>query len=367
MDKLQNARQTINEVDREMAKLFVRRMDAVRTVAEYKAQMGLPVLDAAREAAVVERNSALVSDEELRSYYVSFIKSNMEISRSYQHRLLEGMKIAYCGVEGAFAHIAACKIFPDGVAVSYDSFGSAYAAVADGECDCAVLPIENSYAGEVGQVTDIMFNGSLHINGMYDLKITQNLLGLPGTDISDIRTVISHPQALSQCAQYIKDHHFESVQASNTAAAAQELTNIGDKSIAAIASAETAAIYGLEIIDHDINESGTNTTRFAVFSRSEKKSKASDNVFVLMFTVSNVAGALAKAIGIIGKHGFNMRVLRSRPIKDENWKYYFYVEAEGDSNSDNARIMLDELAGCCDKLKVVGNYTNATLDGGDKE
>ncbi len=367
MDKLQNARQTINEVDREMAKLFVRRMDAVRDVAEYKAQMGLPVLDTAREAAVVERNSALVSDEELRSYYVSFIKSNMEISRSYQHRLLEGMRIAYCGVEGAFAHIAARKIFPDGVAVSYDSFGAAYSAVADGECDCAVLPIENSYAGEVGQVTDLMFDGELHINGVYDLKITQNLIGLPDAALSDIRTVISHPQALSQCAVYIKKHGFESVQASNTAAAAQELASIGDKSVAAIASAETAAIYGLEILDHDINESGTNTTRFAVLSRSEKKAAAADNVFVLMFTVGNVAGALAKAVGIIGKHGFNMRVLRSRPVKYENWRYYFYVEAEGDSDSDNARAMLDELSGCCDKLKIVGNYTNSAPNGGTNQ
>lgn len=365
MDKLQNARQTINEVDKEMAKLFERRMNAVRAVAEYKAQMGIPVLDAAREAAVVERNSAYVDDEELRSYYVSFIKSNMEISRSYQHRLLEGMKIAYCGVEGAFAHIAARKIFPDGVAVAYDSFAAAYAAVANGECDCAVLPIENSYAGEVGQVTDLMFDGTLHINGVYDLKITQNLLALPGTKLSDIRKVVSHPQALSQCSQYIKNHGFETVQASNTAAAALKVSHGADKTVAAIASAETAGIYGLEITDHDINESGTNTTRFAVLSRSEKKGKSPDNVFVLMFTVGNVAGALAKAVGIIGKHGYNMRVLRSRPVKDENWKYYFYVEAEGDSDSDDAKAMLGELAGCCDKIKVVGNYTNATLDGGD--
>lgn len=155
------------------------------------------------------------------------------------------MKIAYSGVEGAFANIAASRIFPDGHLVSFGDFEEAYNAVVDGECDCCVLPIENSFAGEVGQVMDLMFQGSLYINGVYGLPVVQNLLALPGTKMSDIKEVVSHPQALSQCAAYITKHGYSMRQSSNTARAAKEVVERGDPHVAAIASAETAELYGL--------------------------------------------------------------------------------------------------------------------------
>ena len=356
MEKFNEARNTVSEVDKKIAELFVQRMKAVKEIALYKKEHGLPIYDKEREALLIEKNSSYIDDSDLRSYYVSFLKDTMEISKNYQHRLLEGMKIAYSGVEGAFAHIAAKNIFPDGIHISYSDFPSAYKAVETGECDCCVLPIENSYAGEVGQVTDLMFEGDLHVNCFYDLKISHNLLSLPGADIKDIKTVISHPQALNQCEGYISKHGYEQINAVNTAVAAKSVAEKGDRSLAAIASVETAKLYGLEVLDHDINESSGNTTRFAVFSRAENKASADiKSKFIMMFTVRNEAGALAKTVNVIAKHGFNMGVLRSRPVKKVSFHYYFYVEAEGDAYSDEGRCMLNELMQHCEKLKLVGS------------
>ena len=357
MDKLGEARRQINDIDAQMAALFAQRMEAVRLVAEHKQEHGLPVFDAQREAQVIETNSKRIADDEIRSYYVNFLKSTLKLSRQYQHKLISGMKVAYSGVEGAFAHIAAERIFPDGHKVPYSDFESAYNAVARGDCDCVVLPIENSYAGEVGQVLDLMYAGSLYINGVYDLSVSQNLLGIPGATLADVREVISHQQALMQCHDFIKEHNMETLQATNTAIAAQKVAEMQDKSVAAIASKETADLYGLCILEKDINGSNFNTTRFAVFSRAENMDKAPDHNFLLLFTVSHEAGALAKAIQVIGEHGFNMKVLRSRPVKDSNWEYYFYVEAEGNVNGADGQKMLSALRGYCDRLKVVGNYS----------
>ncbi|MBQ7718105.1 MAG: chorismate mutase [Clostridia bacterium] len=362
MNKLEEARSIINEADSKIAELFCERMQAVRDIAQYKLEHGLPILDQGREEAVIARNSELIKDDTLKQYYMTFIKNTMAVSRAYQHMLCEGAQIAYCGVEGAFANIAAKRIFPDGKHIPYRSFSSAYRAVCDDECDCAVLPIENSYAGEVGQVMDLMFSGELYVNGVYDLHITHNLIGACGAKLSDIKTVISHPQALEQCEPYIRRHGFTVIQATNTAVAAQTAAQKNDSSLAAIASAETASLYGLEIIDHDINESNTNTTRFAVFSRTQAEhQRERQNNFLLMFTVNNKAGALAKAISVIGEHKFNMKVLRSRPMKDLAWQYYFYIEAEGDEQSEEGKKMLKNLSKYCDKLKVVGSFSAETV------
>lgn len=358
MNKLEKAREIINQIDVQMAKLFSERMQAVKLVAEHKKEHGLPVIDASREELIIEKNSSLIDDEDVRSYYIGFIKNNMELSKQYQHKLLEGQKVAYSGVEGAFANIAAKRVFPDGLISSYSDFNDAYNSVVNGECDCAVLPIENSFAGEVGQVMDLMFNGSLYINGVYGLKISQNLIGVDGANIKDIKTVISHPQALNQCCEYIKKNNFEKIEEKNTAVAAKKVAELKDKSVAAIASFETAELYGLNVIDHDVNESDGNTTKFAVFSRvkNENVDKKS-NRFLLLFTVKHEAGALAKAVNVIGKYGFNMSALRSRPMKSLAWQYYFYVEAEGDETSAEGKKMLKELSKHCDKLKVVGHFS----------
>ena len=271
MDKLQEARTQINEIDSEMAALFERRMQAARVIAEYKKERGLQIYDAKREHAVIEKNAAYINDPDIRSYYVRFLQDEMAVSKRYQEHIISGVKVAYSGIEGAYANIAAKQIFPYGKLISYRDFKAAYEAVERGECDCCVLPIENSYAGEVGQVMDLMFQGSLYVNGLYTLRITHHLLGVPGASGKDIKTVVSHPQALAQCAEYIRKHGYQTIEYANTAKAAKAVKDGCDKSVAAIASAETARLYGLEELDHDINESALNSTRFAVFSRVENK------------------------------------------------------------------------------------------------
>ena len=355
---LDKARKIINEVDAKMRELFIERMHAAEMVAEYKKERGLSILDAAREEEVIRRNSEGVEDMAIREFYVNFLRNNMAVSRAYQSRLMEGMHVAYSGTEGAFAHIAAEKLYPSAKKVPFGSFKEAYRAVENGECDVAVLPTENSYNGEVGQVTDLMFSGSLYVNGMFDLPVTHDLLGIKGAKISDIKEVISHPQALGQCAKYISKHSFSERQFENTALAAKEVARLGDKSIGAIASAEAAELFGLDVLDHDINASRSNTTKFAIFSRVPNKSvKSEPGVHsILLFTVRNEAGALAKAIEVIGSHGFNMRSLRSRPMKELLWQYYFYVEAEGNIQSEKGRSMMEELGEYCDRLKFVGTY-----------
>ncbi len=358
-NKLDEARHIINEVDSQMAELFVRRMRAAEMVYEHKSEYGLPILDSAREDAVVERNSALIEDETIRGYYIDYLKHMMSLSRAYQHRMQSGLKVAYSGVEGAFAHIAAGRIFTEANRISYGDFKAAYNSVVHGECDVAVLPIENSYAGEVGQTLDLIFSGALYINGIYELEIHQNLLGLPEASVDDIKRVTSHPQALSQCHDYIEMRGFVTEESSNTAIAAKAVAQAGDVSFGAIASAETAQLYGLKVIEANINKSGENTTRFAVLSKVRAKTPALSNT-VLMLTVKHEAGSLANAIGIIGKYGYNMTALRSRPMKKHSWQYYFYIEIDGNVDSENGQDMIEELSEVCDKLKVAGTFAPRT-------
>ena len=354
-DRLEKAREIIDKVDSQMAELFIQRMKAVETVFEYKKAYGLPIYDKKREDAVIEKNSSYIDDAVIKEYYTDYLKNLMAVSRAYQHRLQNGLKVAYSGVEGAFAHIAAGRIFPDSDRISFRDFRAAYNSVLNGEADIAVLPIENSYAGEVGQTIDLIFSGGLYINGIYELEIHQNLLGLPDATVEDIRKVTSHPQALGQCHDYIKLRGFDVEEASNTAIAARTVAESRDKSLSAIASAETAEIYGLKVLEANINKSGENTTRFAVLSKV-KADTATFTSSVLMFTVKNEAGSLANAISIIGKYGYNMTALRSRPLKKHSWQYYFYIEIDGTTDTESGEKMLEDLSKVCDKLKIAGTF-----------
>ena len=356
MTDLKEARKNIEDIDRQMAELFVRRMQCSRNIAEYKQANGIPILDSGREKTLIEKNDAYIVENELKPYYKQFMQGIMDISKQYQHKLMEQARIAYSGIEGAFAHIAACKLFPDGEAIAFRSFRSAYKAVENGICDTVVLPIENSKAGEVGQVMDLMYEGELFINGIYPLRISQNLLGVEGSRIDKIRKVISHSQALEQCADYIEAHGMEAVQAANTAIAARQVAELNDPTVAAIASRDTAKLYGLKLLDHDINEDMNNTTRFAVLSRNREDIINSDagTTVILMFSVKNEAGMLAKAIGVIGEHGLSMNVLRSRPLKSLPWQYYFYTEIEGKHASDRISETVKEMSSYCEFLKILG-------------
>ncbi|MBO4548731.1 MAG: bifunctional chorismate mutase/prephenate dehydratase, partial [Abditibacteriota bacterium] len=290
------------------------------------------------------------------AHYVRFLQHTFNASKRYQRELISGVRIAYSGIGGSFASIAAERIFPEGEAVGWPGFAEAYSAVEQGDCEQAVLPLENSYAGEVGQVTDLMFQGSLYVNAVYTLRVRHCLLALPGARLSDIRRVVSHPQALAQCREYIRARGFETEEASNTAVAAEAVSSGTDVHTAAIAGIETAELYGLSVLDHDIQTSFQNATRFGVFSRVQNARSQKNSRFILMFTVRNEAGSLAKAIDVVGEYGFNMSALRSNPLKSLAWQYYFYLEAGGDIFSPRGSEMLERLRDNCDMLKIAGSY-----------
>ena len=317
---LKDIRQKINEIDKEMAKLFEERMKASKDVANYKKEHALPIFDSSREQEVINRNLNYISDENIKQYYVNFLQKTMDVSKQYQSSLLNGLKVAYSGVKGAFAYIAARKMFPNATYVSYTSFNEAYKACEIGECDVCVLPLENSYAGEVGLVMDLMFSGSLYINQVYELEVNHNLVVKKGTKLENIKTIYSHKQALDQCADFINEHNFDAIEAPNTAWAAKYVSEQNDNTIAAIASTDTADLYDLQILQKNINISNVNTTRFGAFCRVANKVNTNqmNERSILVFTVKNEAGALAQTLNIIGSHNFNMRALRSRPMKTSN-------------------------------------------------
>jgi len=359
MDKLDEIRGRIDEIDTSLADLFEQRMKESRKVLEYKKEKGLSVRDPLREAEVVRRSSQRISDDTVREYFTTFEKNLISLSCAYQERLLRGLKVAYCGVPGAFASIAAGRMFPEAELHPYSDFAGAYGACETGECDVAVLPIENSFAGEVSAVTDLLFSGSLYVNQVVEIEAVQNLLACEGATLESIREVVSHPQALSQCAEYIRQHGYTPHEYHNTAAAAKMVADRKDPTVAAIASAESAELYGLKVIDRRINTGSVNTTRFAALSKSLRHDGVGERMgdhFILMFTVKNEAGSLANTLNIIGSHGYNMCCLRSRPMKELMWSYYFYIELDGNIDTEEGRNMLGELSSLCDRFKLVGSF-----------
>ena len=355
MDALEQARAEIDTVDAQLAALFERRMAAVLQVAEYKRAHGLPIHDAAREAAVLEKAAARIQQPALRPYYKDHVQNMMDVAKQYEAEVLGRNRAAYQGVEGAFAHIALNALFPRAEAVSYSTWDEVFEAVAAGEAAHGVVPFENSHAGDVSAVLDLCYNHpELWVVDVYDLPISQNLLVLPGTQLSQLRTVYSHQQAIAQSETFLKQFRLPATAMANTAMAAKFVAESKDPTKAAIASAETAALYGLEILVPNINTDGDNTTRFIVLSREKP---TGGNRFSLLFTVDNKPGKLAEVIQVIGASGFNMESIKSRPMPHVPFEYYFYVELVGDAAAGETAALLRELDRTCRTVRLLGVYT----------
>ena len=355
MDALQNARAEIDAVDAQLAALFERRMAAVLTVAQYKKEHGLPIFDAAREAVVLDRSAARIQDPALRPYYRDHVQNLMDVAKQYEAQVLGRNRAAYQGVEGAFAHIALKALFPHAEAVSFPTWDEVFDAVEKGDAAHGVVPFENSHAGDVSAVLDLCYNHpALWVVGVYDLPISQNLLVLPGTQLSDLKMVYSHQQAIAQSETFLKQFRLPASAMPNTALAAKFVAESGDKTKAAIASAETAQLYGLDVLVPSINTDGDNTTRFIVLSR-EKPTVG--NRFSLLFTLDNKPGKLAEVIQVIGRFGYDMESIKSRPLPHVPFDYYFYVELVGDPSADETAALLRELDHTCRTVRLLGVYT----------
>lgn len=365
MDLLQQARVQIDAIDAQMAALFEQRMEAVAQVAQYKATTGKPVFDPEREAQVIAKNTARIQNEALRPYYRQFQNHAMAVSRDYQRSILARDVAAYQGVEGAWSHIALRCLFPFARIRSFDTWNDVCDAVEQGKAHYGVLPFENSNAGDVSAVLDLLYgHPGLVVTRMFDLPIRQDLLGLPGTKVEDIKTVISHPQALAQSSPYLNAHHLQSRGWGNTADAARHVAEMKDPTMAAIASAETAKIYGLEILAAGINADGDNTTRFVVVERSDKvaatKPHPGQRVSVL-FTVDHKPGKLARVIELIGQMGLNMECIKSRPLPHVQFEYYFYIQLIWPEAPVDTETLWREMDAICRTVRPLGIFELDTV------
>lgn len=353
------ARQEIDKIDSQMAQLFSRRMEAVNEVASFKKANNMPVLDEKREEEVVQKNLLRLDNKELAALYEAFIRNNMALSRAYQKKLLGADTVAYQGIEGAYSHITLEKLYPHAAQLACPTWEAVFSAVENGDAANGILPLENSFAGDVSEVLDLCFAHKCCVQGVYDLPIKHCLLGIDGASLADVKTVYSHPQALSQCKKFTDSLSLALNSAANTAMAAKYVVDAGDKTIAAIASIETAQLYGLKPLAQNINTSDGNTTRFIVIGN---ELLPQGNRCSLLFTVPHVAGSLAKAIMFIGESGFNMENIKSRPILNCSWEYYFYSEIIGDINSESGKKLLEGLNGLCQSVRILGIYNKLSLE-----
>ena len=263
------------------------------------------------------------------------------------------MKIGYQGAMGSFSQLAAQKLFPNEELINHLTFDEVIKEVLADHLDYGILPIENSFTGEVGMVLDELFAAEIYINKVYELPIVQNLVGLKDASLDDIKQVYSHEQALMQCSEFLKAHNFEMISFPNTALASKYVSDIKDKSKAAIASDVTAELYDLKIIQEAINNKKSNTTRFAVVGKSLETIK---DHFAFIFTVKDGSGALANILSEISLEEINLTSIKSRSMHDLPWKYYFYCEAEGRLDSPNVVNMIKVLKEKCQTFKIIGTY-----------
>lgn len=359
MDELEQTRKKINEIDHKMATLFEQRMHAVEQVISYKMEHHMEVLDQSRENEVIRQNESYIDEECYRPYYRQFIEAVMSISRTYQKSRIYQDHIAYAGTLGAFSHIAAMKLFPDSVHVHVPTFEDVVEQVEKGEAAFGILPFENSFTGEVGENMDLFLHHDIYIHQMYDLKIEQNLLGIKGANLSDIRQVYSKDQAISQSKKFLEGRGYELIPYPNTALAAEFIAQQQDKTKAAIASRETADLYGLDLLAENINTSSENTTRFIVIG---KQMPVQGDRVSLVFTVHHTTGALAKVMSLISDLGYNMESIHSRSLENEPFAYYFYIEIVADINSTSFHSLMEQMAQLCERLKIAGSYKKESRD-----
>ena len=267
-------------------------------------------------------------------------------------------KIAYQGEPGANSHIACREAFPDCLPVAYPFFEDAFAAVAAGDADLAMIPIENSVAGRVADIHHLMPQSELYIVGEHFLRVHHQLLGVPGSSLAGLRQVSSHVHALGQCRNIIRELKLKPVIAADTAGAAREIADAKDKSRAAIATTLAGEIYGLEILRPDIEDEDHNTTRFVVLSASPRDAGPDEGPVVtsFVFRVRNVPAALYKAMGGFATNGVNMTKLESYQIEGQFSATQFYADVEGHPHDRPLRLALEELRFFTTSLRILGVY-----------
>lgn len=370
MTELEKLREQIDAVDREIIKAFKKRLQIAKGVAEYKISNNLPVLDVSREKAVLKKRREMAGDRSLSKDIDRLFELLMKISREHQAVLVEKEqpekatavcrgKVGYQGVRGAYSDLAQNEYFgAKADTKSFDTFEGVFRAVLNGEVEYGVVPIENSYAGSVEQVYDLLNQYDVKIVGEQFIHIENALLGIEGGRIEDIREVYSHDQPFLQCAEYLKGHaDWKQIPYYNTAISAKYVAVCKDKRKAAIASEYAGKIYGLQVLEPSISTSGENTTRFIVLGASLLEN-ASANKASISFVLDHKPGALARVLNAFSYLNLNMVKIESRPLRDKNFEYRFYVDFAGEGISNTIASALDEIRQYCTQLRLLGVYKN---------
>lgn len=375
---LSQYRERIDSIDRELIRLFTERMNIAHGIAEYKVEHHLPVLDAARERAKLAEIASL-SDETVRPYTGVLFSQIFELSRAYQESVVhpdselkqrvlhaigntdrlfpESATVACQGVEGAYSQQACDKLFKSPQILYYKSWENVFAAVESGMCRFGVLPIENSTAGSVNKIYDLMSAHNFSIVRSVRLKIDHSLLAPRGTKKEDIRDIYSHEQAINQCASFLKSMEPVNIHiCENTAVAAKMVAESGRTDVAALSSHSCAKLYGLQSLQDSVQDSGNNYTRFICISKNLEIYPGADKTSIMMVT-SSKPGSLYKVLSRFYALDLNLIKLESRPIPQRDFEWMFYFDLESQVYSDQFVRLLCELDGLCEKFKYLGSYS----------
>ena len=374
MDLLE-LRNELDGIDKQIVELYEKRMNVCGQVAEYKIETGKRVFDKEREKQKLEAVRALTHNE-FNAYGVTeLFEQIMAMSRKLQYRLLaehdsvgklsfskvdhfdtSKCRVVFQGAEGAYSQAAMIQYFGEGVNCFHvDTFRDAMLAIDEGSADFAVLPIENSSAGIVSDIYDLLVEFENYIVGEQIIPINHCLLGCAGTKISDIRTVYSHAQSLMQSAHYLQEKGWQQISMKNNAFAAQKVAEDKNPTEAAIASEYAAKVYGLEILEKGVNDLKENSTRFIIITNQKVFSKDASKIS-LCFEVNHESGALYHALSHLIYNGLNMTKIESRPLEGRNWEYRFFVDFEGNMEDSAVKNALRGLREETRNMKILGNY-----------
>jgi prephenate dehydratase len=271
------------------------------------------------------------------------------------------MKVSFQGEPGAYSEQAVFNYFGSVETVPCESFDVMFDSVVSGKCDAALAPIENSLAGSIHQNYDLLLRHNLHIAGEYFLRVQHCLITMPGVKMEDVKKAISHPQALGQCAAYLRSHGIKAEQVYDTAGSVKILKESGALDVAAIASKRAAGLYGMQILEEGIEDNAENYTRFLAIQReatvptgdrhSEGMAKTS-----IVFTLKNVPGSLFKAMSVFALRDIDLTKIESRPLQGKPWEYLFYIDFVGSIHADTVQRALDHLGEYAVMLRILGSY-----------
>lgn len=360
---LEEIRKQIDVCDHELADVLQRRLSLVMDVAAYKKYKGIPVKDVAREKIVIEKVASYVDNPSYKVAVKNIMRSIIDQACILEEESIAGVstkvyEIGCFGPEGSFTHQALEDFFKEKAynRHHYNTFDEVIGNISDGTLDYAVLPIENSSTGGITEVYDLLRKFDCYIVGEQQVKIEQNLLGLPGTNLDEIRTVYSHPQGFKQSKEFLKAYpNMEQVPFFSTSRSAEEVAIQKDPKIAAIAGRKAAELYGLEVLVPAINYNSNNYTRFVIITKKPQVIPKANKI-TLIVAVKHETGSLYKMLASFYHTGLNLLNLESRPMDGKSWEYFFYIDLSGNVADPLVIDVMQEIEQNCTYCKVLGNY-----------